>query len=455
MKKSILYGWTALVWFSFASTTAHAQYAIGQMAFGGGTYFSQKVYRQLMDCMYFQAQGSSGKPGPFPKAASCAAFDGSSVVGVMLYAGTSGPEFNTNDKKDLREPYVTSIPYTDSTFGINNISDYDGVQFVGREAVVTAADVAAWSSAGNPDKFGNIVQIPALVGAVGIGFNGKDGRGAPLNILPAIPVGGSSGLNLSRQALCGIVSGHITKWDNPILTSLNGSLLGTGNITFVHSWNDSETLMLSTALVAQCRQVFGPMNESNPTIVSYAFPWTDTSASCAGPLVPVGAFTPRWPDQYASDSCGNPITNPGGGIFANASTAKYVATLVAVTNGAIGYAPAEYWLPAKVGGLKTANLQNEWDLTIGTGQFHAPSSECQDCDELGCSAVCHRGRSRQPAGLEPPRRRCKSGSAGLLPDLRVLLDQNVSMLRVSHERQQRAQLVHGLAQLPLWQSERL
>src|SRR5262249_44931827 len=159
---------------------------------------------------------------------------------------------------------------------ITDPSQYDGVQFAGSDDVVNTTDVANWAAGSNnapsaQAKFGNLIQIPALVGPVAIGFQGKDGAGTPLNILPATPTGGSSGLNLSRQALCGIMSGHITQWDNTILTTLNGGTLGHGNITVVHRQDGSgTTFLLTNALVAQCQYAFGPNSESDSTVVSYA-----------------------------------------------------------------------------------------------------------------------------------------------------------------------------------------
>jgi phosphate transport system substrate-binding protein len=372
--KTVLMGSVAFACVGIASGTAQAQ----SFAFGAGATFPQIAYRQLMDCMYNQAQGSPGKPGPWPKATNCVSFNGSTFGGLILYAATGSGNgklvLRTNNKTNIGTPSSSAPPYTDATFGINSTADYDGVQFAGSDDVVNAADVAAWNAAGNPANFGNIVQIPAVLGAVGIGFNGKDGTGATLNILPATPAGGSSGLNLSRNAICGIVSGHITKWNNPILTALNGGVLGTGNITFVHRSDGSGTTFLfSNALVEQCRYEFGPMNESVSTVVSYAFPWTDRAGTCVNPLLPVGANQLNWPDQFPTDQCGNANANPGGGTFAFASGSGNLVTLVTSTNGAMGYASSDFWLPVRVGGLKTANLQSQWDLTVGTGEFQPPS----------------------------------------------------------------------------------
>lgn len=371
--KKILMGSAAFACIGVASGTAHAQ----STAYGAGATFPQIAYRQLFDCMYNQVQGSSGKPGPLAKAAACLSFNGSGFGGRILYAGTGSGNgkltLRTNNKASIGTP-STSIPYTDSTIGVNNVSDYDGVQFMGSDDVINAADMAAWNAAGNQATFGNMVFVPAFIGPVAFGFNGRDGAGATLNILPPTPAGGSSGLNLSRNAICGIVSGHITKWNNPILTALNGGVLGTGNITFVHRSDGSgTTFLLSNALADQCRFEVGPNNETAgaPT-VSYAFPWTDRAGACPLPQA-YGANQNNWPDQFPTNQCGTANANPGGGTFANASGSGALATLVGTTNGAIGYASSDFWLPVRVGGLRTANVQSQWDITTSTGQYQPPT----------------------------------------------------------------------------------
>jgi phosphate transport system substrate-binding protein len=372
MRSSILLASAAFGCMGLVSGTAQAQ----SVAFGAGTAFPQAAYRHLFDCWYNQAQGSPGKPGPFPKAIDCPAFNMSGYGGLILYA-TSG---SANGKLVLRTNNKASIgasgnviPYTDMTWGINNTSDYDGIQFALSDDVINTADMTAWNAAGNPATFGNIIQIPAFIASVALGFNGKDQTGALLNILPSAPPGGTSGLNLSRNALCGIVSGHITKWNNPILTALNGGILGTGNITFVHRADSTySTFLFSNALAEQCRYEIGPMSETNPAIVSYAFWWTDLTAACPLPLAR-GAYQNNWPDQFIADQCGNAIPNPGGGTFANASGNVNLAAQVSAINGAIGYAPVDFWLPSIGGTLRTANLQSQWDITAATGQFQPPT----------------------------------------------------------------------------------
>lgn len=377
--KSLLMGSAAVACVSVVGGTAQAQ----SVAFGAGATFPQIAYRQLMDCLYDQAQGSTGKPGPLAKAAKCASFNQSGFHGLILYAPTGSGNgkavLQSNNPTTIGTP-GSSVPYTDSLYGYTATANYDGVQFIGSDDVMTASDVSAWNAAGNPAKFGNIIQIPALIGPVGIGFNGKDENGTNLNIQNATPTGGSSGLNLSRKAVCGLFSGHITKWNNSILTALNANVaLGTGKITVVHRQDGSgTTFLLTNALVEQCRYEFGPNNESDSTVVSYAFPWTPRAGVVdtvcpANPLVPQGSNTVNWPDQYTTNQCGAANPTPTGSTFLNASGTGNLVNLVTSTNGSIGYASSDFWLPVRTGGLKAANVQSQWDITANTGKFQPPT----------------------------------------------------------------------------------
>ena len=379
--KALLMGSAAFACVGVASESARGQ----SFAFGAGSGEPQFVLRQLFDCLYNQVPGGPAPlPGPYPISSACLSFDQSQLGGENFYAPT-GPgngkaALMSNNPATIGTP-SNSVPYTDPSLGVLSPADYDGVQFIATEDVVSAADVANWNAAGNPATFGNLIQFPAMIMAIGIGFNGKDGNGNPLTILPAIPTGGSSGLNLSRNALCGIISGHITRWDNPILTALNTATpgvagttpLGHGNITLVHHQDGSgPTFLLANALDEQCQSESGPNNETDSTVVSYALPWTDHAAACPHPVAQ-GASQLNWPDQFPTDQCGHAVANPGGGHFASASGSGNLVALVASTNGAIGYASAGFWLPVDTGGVATANIQSQWDITASTGAFQPPT----------------------------------------------------------------------------------
>src|SRR5262245_9901665 len=173
--KSRAIGAMALACIAVASGSAQAQ----SYAFGAGTTIPSIAYRQLSDCWYAQAQGSSGKPGAYHKAVACPGFNSSGLSGGILYTpttlGNGSTVLRTNSLGQVGAPSAANaVPWTDATIGVANTADYDGIQFTGIDDVVTAADVTAWSAAGNPANFGNIIQIPALVVPVAIGFNGTD-----------------------------------------------------------------------------------------------------------------------------------------------------------------------------------------------------------------------------------------------------------------------------------------
>jgi phosphate transport system substrate-binding protein len=389
--KALLLGSAAFAAIGVASESAQAQ----SYAFGAGATFPQIAYRELMDCLYSQAQGSPGKPGPRTINPVCVTLGGpnlSGFGGMILYAPTGSGNGKTVLRTNNKASIVLSGPvvaYTSDNVVVNgnaidDTADYDGIQFIGTDDVYTTADMNAWNTTVLPPPvsataqaaFGNLIQIPALAGAVGIGFVGTDGTGAALTITNPTPTNGSSGLNLSRQALCGIVSGHITKWNNTILNGLNGGVaLGTGNITFIHRQDGSGTsFLLANAMATQCQFVVGPNSETDPTVVSYAFPWTERTTSCpAGSLfLPRPANLSNWPD-FGTDQCGVTIPNPGGGTFNRAAGSGGVVALMSTTPGSMGYASADFWLPVTGATMRTANVQSQWDLTASTGQFQPPS----------------------------------------------------------------------------------
>ncbi len=397
--RALLMGSAAIVSIGVVSESAQAQ----STAFGAGATFPQIVYRQTMDCLYGEALGSPGKPvGTGIVPAGCPSFNYTGLGGKVLYAATGSGNgklvHRTNWKGNITAPSSSAPPYTSTDIFVSATTDYDGVQFAGSDDVFTSADLTTWTTSNvaingetgaalniTPQAaFGNPITIPTLLAAVGIGFNGKDGNGVALNILPATPAGGSSGLNLTRQALCGIVAGYINVWNHSLLTASNGGVLGTGTITFIHRQDGSGTsFLLSNALATQCQFETGPSsNVGGAPTVSYAFPWTDRLATCptgTPKFLPArGSNLSNWPTFNADaptfgDQCSQTIANPGGGTFLRASGSSNLVNLVGTTNGAIGYASADFWLPVRVGGLKTANVQSQWDLTASTGKFQPPN----------------------------------------------------------------------------------
>ncbi|HVO94165.1 MAG TPA: substrate-binding domain-containing protein, partial [Terriglobales bacterium] len=354
----------ALVGAAVVSDTASAQ------IFSGGATFPSKAYRLLYDCW-----GVPANLGTFPISPSCPNPTGnvSGLGAQILYApvGSGGGKraFAHHDDSDststgLGTPGSTNPPYTSALYpnypvGVG-YSGYGHMHFAGSDDVWNTSDnntYIAQNGGATGGKWGAHIQIPGLIGPVTVPFKGTDGTGAALNIVNPTPTGGSSGLNLSRQAVCGIFSGHITKWDNPILTALNGGTpLGTGQITVVHRSDGSGTSFLFTnGLNAQCAGVFGPNSETDSTLALYSLPWTDrTLAAGQCPAIPVqGSNLLNWPDNL-TDQCGTAISNPGGGVFIAGNGNPGVVAAIQSHDGSIGYATPDIVQPVVPGGPPTA-----------------------------------------------------------------------------------------------------
>jgi phosphate transport system substrate-binding protein len=377
--------------------------ANAQQVFSGGSTFAAPTYRLLMDCWGLPADGvgqdhvidagiivqpvsplchGSGGAGTGDKSGLTAQilFSPTGSGGGKQALANHDP--STNTTTGLKTPGASNtVPFT-STF--YSTYPYITLQFIGSDDPWLQSDVDKYTTAGGPAKYGNIIQIPAWAGAATIAFNGKDGTGAALTIIGATPPGGSSGLNLSRQALCGIFSGHITKWNNPILTALNGgTALGTGQITVVHRLDGSGTTFITTnGLETQCNNQFGPNNETDPSLVLYELPWSDrvTSTSQCNAVAPKSAALPfegsdllNWPD-VTPDQCGTAIVNPAGALFANGNGNSGVVTKIQTTNGAIGYSTTDYTLPVVATGPANANLQDINAIDAKLTTFVPPTS---------------------------------------------------------------------------------
>jgi phosphate transport system substrate-binding protein len=372
--------------------------ANAQVFFGGGSTFAAPTYRLLMDCWGVQADGVGADHSidatitvpPISSSCSSSTGDKSGLTSQALYApvgsgkgkqALANHDSSSSTSTGLGVPSASNtIPFTSTfvqTYG------YPSIQFAGSDDIWLASDQSLYVAGGGPAKYGKILQFPAFAGAVTIPFNGKDGAGVALNITNAIPTGGSSGLNLSRQAVCGIFSGHITKWNNPILTALNGgTVLGTGQISVVHRTDGSGTTFIATnALEAQCNSQFGPNNETDSSLTLYELPWSDrvTSTTQCNAVAPKSTALPfegsdllNWPD-LGTDQCGTAITNPTGAAFITASGNSGVVAKILTTNGAIGYSTTDFTQPVIPTGPKNANLQNQYDYDNGTSTFYPPT----------------------------------------------------------------------------------
>jgi phosphate transport system substrate-binding protein len=399
MKRTLLAGVAVIGGVGLAGSASAQSTATPQGIYGGGSTLASKVYRQLFDCWGVPATGGLPANALAPNFTFCqdsggnpnTTGDTSALSVQILYApvgsGAGKRAYANHDGSNsvttgLGTPAASNaVAYTSSLLPAYG---YPILHFAGSDDVITQTDVNLYNTNGGPANYGAILQIPAFSTTVTIPFNGEDGNGNALAIANATPAGGSSGLNLSRQAFCGIFSGHITQWSNPILTALNGgSPLGSGTITVVHRSDGSGTTFLTTnALTAQCAGVFGPNNESDPTPALYQFNYTDRTTSTAqcNLAIPVeGSDSINWPD-LVNDQCGQPIAsrNSGGGTYAQASGSGGVVALIKATPGAIGYVSPDFVQPVVTltvdpTSLATANLQSQYDIDNSTGLFQPPT----------------------------------------------------------------------------------
>lgn len=377
MRKILLLASAALGAIS-ASEAANAQTIIR----GGGASFPAIAYRNLFDCATYQPTGPSfATPAGVttPLSPSCASIGPNfpAVAYLFLYApvgsgaGKAGFVAHTaspGGSNNWTAKVSGNVPYADNSYAPT--WPYPSIQFAGSDDLLLPGDVAAYNTNNGPSNWGNILFIPAVVGPVAISINpNKDGSHNDWAVAP-------NTIKLSRKSLCGIFSGHITKWDNASITADNGTTVGTGQITVVHRSDGSGTnFLLTNALAAQCQTVYGPTSETNPALTLYNLPWTDAGAKVAAcpAIAAVGANSSNWPD-LGNDQCGNAIPNTGGGVFVGKNGNGGVAGHVAATDGAIGYNTADIVQPIVPAGPQTAQLQSQYDIDNSTGAYHLPTA---------------------------------------------------------------------------------
>jgi ABC-type phosphate transport system substrate-binding protein len=192
---------------------------------------------------------------------------------------------------------------------------------------------------------GPLVQVPLLATAAAIPYN------ATGLTVPA----GQSGIQLSRNSLCGIFEGHITNWNDPSITADNGgNTIGNQAITIVHRSDGSGTTFLfSYDMYVICAQ-------SN---VQSGNVWT------------LGVGTGSENGPISGPPPNNTVVWPAGSVGEKGSGA--LASYVASTPGAIGYvspsyiakdALAEAYVQNAAGNFETASVANT-KAAIAGGPF--------------------------------------------------------------------------------------
>ncbi|MGO1078999.1 substrate-binding domain-containing protein [Inquilinus sp. CA228] len=249
-------------------------------------------------------------------------------------------------------PYENaSIPYAE-TPGNGYGAGGEFFDFAGSDAVLTATNISNYNAATGPLALrGPAIQVPTVGSPVAIAFNPTGLTIDPDREIPAgakSATGGSSALYLSRRAYCGIFTGTITNWNDPILTADN---LGTPLVAVstpinvvVRQESSGTTFLFTRHLEAACNGAVDNSHPANPgNLANYSF-----GVGTGGPAAP--------------------ITWPAG--FTRATGSNGVAAAVDSTSGAIGYVSADYTAqaisPEIASPPPAANLQRRDSFDAGT-----------------------------------------------------------------------------------------
>ncbi|WP_179221925.1 substrate-binding domain-containing protein [Inquilinus limosus] len=306
--------------------------------YGAGATLPFNLYRAATGTSaWFDNFAGVGFTSCNPASANCIAFASlGSGAGLTAFLAQQSP-----NATPALVPYQSSfIPYAEGTNGYGAGSAF--FDFAASDATLTAAQVSQYTSAVQPTRRAGI-QIPTVGSPVAIAFNATG-----LTINHAVPTGtkqttgGSSGLWLSRRAYCGIFTGKITNWNDPILTADNGGVALTSSLPIkVYRRADSSgtTFLFSRHLATVC---VGTQADK-------------TTSHAAGNL-----------DGWTG-GVGTTVTWPA--AFTAATGSDGVAKAVAATSGAIGYVSPDYTqqstTPAISPAPVAANLQNQFDYNNG------------------------------------------------------------------------------------------
>jgi ABC-type phosphate transport system substrate-binding protein len=356
LSSKLLGGVAVAIVASAVSAPAQAQTVL----YSGGGTLAEKVYRDIFNC-YGGTDGGAFSAKLVGAPTGCNAATPyrpgvlQSYVGVG--SGNGKAAFRTHDashftdgNKKADNPPVAASGTTGPLYGTGTgnawvpNSDDSGpfpskVSFVGSDDPLLPSDLVAYfaTSGGtdlaHPGNFGAPIQVPGLVTAVAVPFH----QTATWTEKNKAPSGGSSGVMLSTDNLCGIFTGAITDWsDNAFKVDNKNVQLGNGPITVVYRGDSSGTTFLfSNALINQCAGTAHPIPAS----------WQSAAGNGAG----VGNNSFFINVKTAGLLPANFVAASGSGA---------VKSTVHATVGAVGYLSPDFVLPIDTTDSdKAANLQ--------------------------------------------------------------------------------------------------
>ena len=357
--------------------------------YGGGSTLASVVYRALMD-RFYSPMVAGGCGTSETDIATSAGLGSATIFYAAEGSGAGRRAFENHDPTNtgtglgtatpgLPPPYTLAASCTTSPAW----AGYPFMHYGATDDPVNQTDINNYNTNNGPTNWGKMLMIPTFISPISIAYN-------PAGLsLPA------SGLNLTRKMVCGLVSGHITDWSDPIFATSgasNGPLTASSiPITFVHRADGSgHTFLLLNALRTQCSGIEGPTNAHTPntTPALWEMSWTDRTVPVAQcPAIPArGTDTANWPD-LTNDQCGNAIAplNTGGGVYDGRTHGDQVACGIMLDGGGkggVGYVSPDFAQPVRstlssctvpgVTAPNQANVQNQYSVdNDGTsGPFH-------------------------------------------------------------------------------------
>jgi hypothetical protein len=260
------------------STPALAQPA--SYIYSGGATFPEKVYRDIMNC-YGDSSGGDLEANLVAGQATCNGQAGYTESGArppiqVLYLGvgsgnglaawrTNVPADLTNGPRTPDNPPVPASADSGAFYGtgtgagwVPNTTDtgpfFPDYSFSGSDDPISTANLATYDANKVAGGWGNAIQLPSMVGPVGIPYRPAPGTWTEAGVSVA---GNASKLKFSTDTWCGIFSGAINDWNDPEITADNGGVSLTGGnpqpITVVYRSDGSgTTFIMANAFINQC-----------------------------------------------------------------------------------------------------------------------------------------------------------------------------------------------------------
>jgi ABC-type phosphate transport system substrate-binding protein len=247
-----------------------------------------------------------------------------SGAGQCMYL-TNNPSYNTDGSRPITE---VDFAGSDAKLSADQINKFTNGGTLGNEASACAGVVIPAQA----PVFGPLIMVPSLATPITLAISPD--TAAALNILPATPTGGTSGLTFSRAGYCKMLTGVITDWSD----------------------TDADFISQNIDPISGQPQSFS--TTSLPLNVVYRTDGSGTTFLFTQHMTQIQSVCNSSLYQGASQSM--PPNLPANFVGASGSGGVESAILGAAHVGNIGYLSPDFTAQAAVGGhpAVTANLVN-------------------------------------------------------------------------------------------------